>query len=644
MFSTASAVIFKSAIGLLVNKDAYAEQANLQENDVPDHEFRNLVERKLSQAESEMSEREDLRKCIGHFSKGVLLFFTLFDKKRYVVESDEDSSPPISEKPVEMPCGEGKALLSSPSPTERLKNLKLVESEECKLAFLDAKAELKKAYLTATEAFNNEDLRLSDRIQAMAIRVAATTLEKIEYPEDALAPCMLYLEELHSMPGVQNSFARGLVLHKIAAKLRGKNLMDSSSRWRAAQRMTTKDLPSGKDPLSLLDPSKKVEYLVAFSRVCHVNRVLYDVVQTLGRANLLMTWPYVNTKRNRALRVEERVDPLRDSRVANVLRDLRMEHCCVRPWSFGQEGGEYNKLKDPRGIVASTDGKFIIADRGDHNVKVFDRCGKFEYSFTPLPVDKHTNIEVRDLAIDRNDCLYVLVRVGDSAEAEENRVCLFERSGRKYHFLLRKGFYGCNLTVNANKNVLVTDSKQTIEVYKPDGQLIRSIGAGTLKPKVLVIAAANDGRVMVLNKHDSDIQVFGEQGDLINNFSVEGSYHTHDHYPRISFHPASGHLIVAGFEKKKFRLDMLIYTKNGEFVRRIQYGEEKIGSIQGITVTPEGRFAAIVLQLDSSVVSNPKYLLFENMRKMIVFPSIEMTLYFVREFVFGKSVLALCKW
>ena len=156
--------------------------------------------------------------------------------------------------------------------------------------------------------------------------------------------------------------------------------------------------------------------------------------------------------------------------------------------------------------------------------------------------------------------------------------------------------------------MLVTDSRQTIDVYQPNGQLIRSIGVGTLKPNVFAIAAANDGCVMVLNKHDSDIQVFDEQGDLINNFNVEGSYHTHDHYPRIAFHPASEYLIVAGFEKKKFRLDMLIYTKNGEFVRRIQYGEENIASIQGITVTPEGRFAAIVLQLDSERHAHSKVL------------------------------------
>lgn len=613
MFSAVSTVIFKSAVGLLVNKDTNAEQANLQENDVADHEFRNFIVSKLNHAELEMAERKDLRESIGHFSKGVLHFFTLFDtEERRVVESDEDSSLPVSERSVKMPCVEGKTPLSSTSPAKRLKNLKLTESDESKRALLDAKVEFKKAYLIATEAFNNEDLCLFDRIQAMAIRVAATALEKIEYPEDALAPCMLYLEELHSMPDVQNTFASGFMFHKIVAK-RGKTPMDSLSRRLAAQRRTRKDLSSGKDLLSLPNPLKKVEYRLTFSRVCHVNRVLYDIVQTLGRANLLMTWPCVNTKRRRAFGVGEKVDPLRDSRVANVLRELRMEHCCVTPWSFGQEDEEENRLKDPRGIVTSTEGEFIIADRGDHNVKVFDRGGKFEYSFCPLPVNELTNIDVRDVAIDSNDCLYVLVRVRDPAGAKENRVCMFEKSGKRpllmKGFLLRKGFSGRSLTVNDNKNVLVTDSRQTIDVYEPNGQLIRSIGVGTPKPNVFAIAAANDGCVMVLNKHDSDIQVFGEQGDLINNFNVEGSYHTHDQYPRIVFHPASEHLIVAGFKKKKFRVDMLIYTESGEFVRRIQYGEEKISSIQDITVTPEGRFAAIVLQLDSERRAHSKVLI-----------------------------------
>lgn len=111
-----------------------------------------------------MVEREDFRKSIGYFLKGVLFFFMLFDKKWYVVELDEDSSLLIFEKLVEMFCGEGKVLLLLFFLIERLKNFKLVEFEECKLVFLDVKVEFKKVYLIVIEVFNNEDLCLFDCI------------------------------------------------------------------------------------------------------------------------------------------------------------------------------------------------------------------------------------------------------------------------------------------------------------------------------------------------------------------------------------------------------------------------------------------------------------------------------------------------
>lgn len=443
-------------------------------------------------------------------------------------------------------------------------------------ALLDGKKAFKNAYLKATEAFSNEDLNLSGRIQAMTIRVAATILEKLEYPEDALAPCMLYLEELHCMPAVQVSFAREFMI--------GLKSKVPFPRKRFKETIHSRKLGGISEPQ------------IVSSTVCHVNRIAYDVLQTVRKVNLLMTWPCVNTKR---LGVEEKVDPLRDSRVTSVLRELGMEYCCVVPWSFGQEGEDKHKLKDPRGIATSSDGEFIIADHGDRDVKVFDRSGKFKYSFCPMVADDNTELDIRDVAIDRNDCLYVLVRQRNSAGVKATVVCVFEKSGREHHFFLRKGFTGRNLTVDVNNKILVTSSSQKVEVYEPQhGQFIRSFGDETLK-NAFAITAANDGRVMVLNKFHSDIQVFNEEGDHVFNFNVDGSYHTHDRCPKIAFQQASEHLVLGGFEKKKLRLDMLIYTKKGEFVRRIQYGEEKIAYITGITVTLEGRFAAVVRQVDS---------------------------------------------
>ena len=59
--------------------------------------------------------------------------------------------------------------------------------------------------LKAREAFKNEALSSTDRIEAMVICVTSTILKEVEQTEGALAECHLYLEELHSMWDVQNS-------------------------------------------------------------------------------------------------------------------------------------------------------------------------------------------------------------------------------------------------------------------------------------------------------------------------------------------------------------------------------------------------------------------------------------------------------
>ena len=64
-----------------------------------------------------------------------------------------------------------------------------------------------------------------------------------------------------------------------------------------------------------------------------------------------------------------------------------------------------------------------------------------------------------------------------------------------------------------------------------------------------------------------------------------------DDYYRIAYHPASGHVVLAGYERGTDRLTLAIYTVNGEFVRRIQLDEVLQDFVRGITVTVEGHIA-----------------------------------------------------
>ena len=104
----------------------------------------------------------------------------------------------------------------------------------------ETKQSFKKSSMNAKDAFTNETLSTPDHIQAMAVRVAATILEKVDFPEEALAECNMCLVELHSLPDVQRSFSVAL----------------------------------DKGISNCKDECREIIYTV-----CHVNRVIYDVTQ-----------------------------------------------------------------------------------------------------------------------------------------------------------------------------------------------------------------------------------------------------------------------------------------------------------------------------------------------------------------------------
>lgn len=579
--STVVKSVFKATIGLLMYQERAEMAEDLKDMDVTDPKFQSIVRHEIDRIESNMKGRvtDDLWTSITHFKSGVAHLFRLFEiepkKERHSSDSSQvskESSPPSSPATIAASIEE-LTLNDLYDSGASLGTLTLNDFDDSKEALEQAKGEFKNAYLKATEAFNNEDLRKPHRLQAIIIRVAAAILEKVDYPEDALAACMLYLEELHSQIEVKFSFT--VVLRKDLRRVREKDF-------------------------------HRIEVVLT---VCRVNRVIYDVMQVTGKVNHLMTWPcvdYVFSKKSLKWfshdvegEKSEKVDPLRDARVTRELRHIEMQHFCVTPWSFGQEGEEENKLKYPTGIVTSTRGVFVVAD--DCSLKVFDRAGKFK-RLIPVPGAGDTKCYARDIAINKNDDLYVLVKLEKTGREALGVWVLQKRRGASRTFLLtpclKKEFAICNLTVNDDNEVLVTSSNNTVYVYETqNGEFVRSFGEETLK-NPSAIAVTNEGCVMVSSEGGSHICVFDAHGKLLNKFNVEGLNHAQDQNPIFAFHRESEHLVVADFE------NMLIYNKKGQFVRKIQHGGEAIGRVIGVTVTIEGRFAVVVqTNADDRIIS-----------------------------------------
>ena len=546
--------VFKATIGLLVNKgrDKLAEKLN--EGDVTDQKFHGLIVREIDEIKSKLDglARKDLLASISLFREGIELLYEVFESTRSSSEH----------RTITAAATVGAEQFDIAKEIRNLELSSLDESATRKLG--SAKKRFAEARLEAIKAYSNEALKLPDRLLAMQYRLMATILETVDNPTDALAACTVCLDELHKVPAVKEYF-------KV-------------------------ELEEGLRALFNKDERRQIIF-----SVCHANRVIYDVMNMLGSVKR-WTLPYVETGK-------EKVDPLRDERVVKALKKQGNEHCCLL-WSFGQEGEEKHKLKDPRGIATNTKGQFLIADDGDETVKVFDSNGKFDFRFYPQTDGAYIILlEICDVATaGEDDKIYLLVNLVKckteqweidhevhevQVNVSEVEVQVFNKTADLQHkFPVRSGIWGGSLTVSSGKHgkiLLLADN--VVDVHEPSGELVCSFGEGVFK-RARDITATCDGRVMIVDPDDDSLYLFDVEGHQLGKFNIK--YET-DVYHRIACHPAS-HVVLAGKEREKDRLTLAIYTVNGEFVRRIQRDEEVEFVpyslvVRGMTVTVEGHIA-----------------------------------------------------
>ena len=521
----------------------------LKDGDVTDQQFRGIIMREIDDMKSKLDglSRKDLLASIGFFREGIELLYEVFEEKRSRSEYGADTA--------QAACAEAVSL------AEGMKHLELTESATRKLS--NAKKRFKRARERATDAFSNEALSPNDRILAMQYRVMATVLETIDHPADAVAPCKVCVEELNGLPVVR----RGLE-EQLRTGIRAvKSLFNKEER-------------------------RKV-----ISGVCLVNRVVYDVTQTVHvkepftnepfAKGLLPPLPMIDTGK-------EKVDLLRDRRVTKMLCKQGMENCSV-PWLLDHDW--------PLAIATNSSGQYIVADI-HLTIKVYDSSGKFVQCLIlpPLIDDSGKNLSIVtwavQLATDMNDNIYVLVE-GESGEGQY-WIFKFNKTADLHHkFRVRTMGYTfdrCELSVSDSGTVMVLKNNwrgtNIVDVYETDGQFVCSFGEQILTSPI-DIASVSDGRVMVV--HVSRVDIFSEQGDHLNTFDLQISMV----HSRIAFHRASQHVVVVGREDNDTDiLHIEIYTKDGEFVRSTSINMGQSYSMTGMAVTTEGRIA-VATDLDS---------------------------------------------
>ena len=550
--------VFKVTFGWLADKSRDEAAKKLKDGDVTDQQLRGIIMREIDDMKSKLDglSRKDLLASIGFFREGIELLYEVFEEKRSRSEYGADTA--------QAACAEAVSL------AEGMKHLELTESATRQLT--NAKKRFERARERATDAFSNEALSPNDRILAMQYRVMATVLETIDHPADAVAPCKVCIEELNGLPVVQRSLQEQLRTGIKAVK-------------------------------SLFHKEERQKVI---SGVCLVNRVAYDITQTVHvkepftnepfAKELLPPFPMVDTGK-------EKVDLLRDHRVTKILCKQGMGNCSVLR-TLGDEGEKVHGLAYPLDIATYSSGEYIVADHHS-TIKVYDSSGRFLQCFRLIDDSGRNvlNLSVK-LTTDMNDNIYVMV----PEKSGEGRCWIFKfNKTADYHHKFRVRimsyeFYSClSLSVSDSGTVMVLKIDRErkhrvnlVDVYENDGQFVCSFGEQILtRPRD--ITTVSDGRVMVVQEHPSRVDIFSEQGDHLNTFDLQISMK----YSRIAFHKASQHVVVAGCKNNDTDiLHIEIYTKDGEFVRSTPVNMGQSLPLLGMVVPTEGRIA-VATQLEA---------------------------------------------
>ena len=571
-----AATVMKGTLGLLDMKARRYVADNLRDGDVVEQKLCSLIVTKLESIKLKLDTgaQSVLKASFSSLKEGFIFLNTVLDK-----DQSGDDSTETSDEGSEA----GRSLLSDSNTlaaylrcntsflTEEMKNLEISNlADSQKRALIEAKKRFDEARFRAIEAFNNNALTILDRVLALNVHLSATILARVENPACVLPVCRNYLEELHAMPEVEKNFLVAVT----------KNVMDKICKEERGQ---------------------------IISAVCQINRLVYDVTKMVDDRKLLLLWPYIKVN-------DEKIDPLRDSRVARTLRKQNMDHCCLT-WSFGQQGDkEQRSLKSATGIATNSLGHFLVIDKVDGSIKVFDTTGRFLSSFSVPQEHDVGEPKLKSLATDGNDNVYVLqvTKMPGVRETFINQIFVFDKSAKLLHkfvcgrhcvkanivrvmhdhSLLVIGVYMMSLTPSRRFNYL--DYLVYISKMRDESGTYRATMGDPTE-----IAISNLVDILIIS--DSQTMMPGSDcvylmRDSRSSFQLK-KYGTHEQLQLISkvnscviaYHHISEQIIIVSHsEEPKIPSVVSIYNKDGKFDRSIHFEVEKNYRIKGVSVTRDG--------------------------------------------------------
>ena len=202
------AKLISSTLGLVLNKVRSSAAEKLKDGDTTHEKLRDVIIEDLDDIKTKIDalSRKDLRSSYCFFKEGVVTLNLALDeaKDEQITTGEPNDAPNEGSQTTATNQSESGILNDAIALSHAIQKLNNTSSVNGRL--VSAKERFKAALEEATRAFCNEGLSLPDRIMAAKLRVGSKILECLQDTEAAVAGCMLFLEELHNLPGIGETF------------------------------------------------------------------------------------------------------------------------------------------------------------------------------------------------------------------------------------------------------------------------------------------------------------------------------------------------------------------------------------------------------------------------------------------------------
>ena len=208
MWLSIIAKLISSTLGLVLNKVRSSAAEKLKDGDTTHEKLRDVIIEDLDDIKTKIDalSRKDLRSSYCFLKEGVVTLNLALDeaKDEQITTGEPNDAPNQGSQTTATNESESGILNDAIALSHAIQKLNNTSSVNGRL--ISAEKLFGDARREATRAFCNEGLILPDRIMAAKLRVVSKILECLQDTKAAVAGCMLFLEELHNLPGIGETF------------------------------------------------------------------------------------------------------------------------------------------------------------------------------------------------------------------------------------------------------------------------------------------------------------------------------------------------------------------------------------------------------------------------------------------------------